>query len=93
LKVVLPNISADIKNAGGEVLLMVLGGRAPDAAWLSSLNFGGEVWAVDKGVEACQRAGLVPGRIIGDCDSAEPSSWQWAVNQARPSSSTKATRT
>ena len=84
MKLVLPNISADIKNAAGEVLLMVLGGRAPDSEWLSSLDFGGEIWAVDKGVEACQRSGIVPDRLIGDCDSAAPSSWQWAVDQGAP---------
>ena len=84
MKITLPQIFADLKNTSGELLLMVLGGRAPAPEWFSSLAWRGEVWAVDRGVETCRKCGIVPYRLIGDCDSAEPSSWQWAVDGGAP---------
>lgn len=72
-------------NAGGEdCLLMVLGGRAPSAAWLSSLSCFSKVWAVDKGIEVCRAAGLVPDMLIGDGDSASRESWRWAEEKNVP---------
>lgn len=63
---------------------MVLGGRAPAAGWLAALAFGGEAWAVDRGIEACRAAGIVPRRLIGDCDSAARESWRWAEDNGVP---------
>ncbi len=60
---------------------MVLGGRAPAADWLAALAFGGESWAVDRGIEACRAAGIVPRRLVGDCDSAAHESWRWAEDK------------
>ena len=84
MKIELPRISAEIKNTDGELLLMVLGGRAPSPEWFASLHLGGPVWAVDRGVETCHQCDLVPDRLIGDCDSASPQSWQWAARSGAP---------
>lgn len=39
---------------------------------------------MDRGVEACRAAGLVPDRLIGDQDSASLETWQWAEAQGVP---------
>lgn len=66
---------------GGRKLLLVLGGRAPDTPWLDSFRQEGwELWAVDRGVEACRRAGWLPRLVLGDRDSASPADWDWAVS-------------
>lgn len=84
MKFVLPDIQANVKNTKGETLTLVLGGRAPQLEWFSSLALGGELWAVDKGVEVCRAAGRMPDRLVGDCDSASRESWQWAVDGGAP---------
>ena len=61
-------------------VIMVLGGRTPDAAWFSKVAQGVDVWAADKGVEVCRSAGVVPDMLIGDCDSASEQSWRWAID-------------
>ena len=62
-------------------LVMVLGGRAPSPEFLASLARGCEVWAVDRGVEACRAAGVVPAALIGDRDSGSAQSWRWAAER------------
>lgn len=63
-----------------ERLLMVLGGRAPAPEWLHEFAESADmdVWAVDRGVDACMASGVVPSVLIGDRDSASPEAWQWA---------------
>ena len=68
--------------------LMILGGRAPDSAWMSDLvtrNFSAvpesvAVWAVDSGVHVCRASEIVPLLLIGDRDSASADDWDWAVS-------------
>lgn len=81
----LPQVTIEQDN-GTETdsALMVLGGREPSPLWLSELAFRGEVWAVDRGIEACRRAGIIPRRLIGDCDSASAESWRWAEDNGVP---------
>ena len=55
-----------------DACLLVVGGRAPEAAWLREAAKGREVWAVDHGLDACLAAGIRPQRLIGDGDSAAP---------------------
>lgn len=64
-----------------ERLLMVLGGRAPDAGWLGSFAglASGGIWAVDRGADVCMAAGVRPHVLIGDGDSASPEARRWAL--------------
>lgn len=64
-----------------EIVLMLLGGRRASAAWLASAAFYTSAWAVDSGVEMCRDAGIVPERLIGDMDSADPLARQWAESK------------
>ena len=67
-----------------DACLLVVGGRAPEAAWLREAAKGREVWAVDHGLDACLAAGIRPQRLIGDGDSAAPAAWQLAKEQHIP---------
>lgn len=60
---------------------MVLGGRAPSPEFLARLAACGEVWAVDRGVDACRAAGVVPAALIGDRDSGSAEGWRWAAER------------
>lgn len=55
--------------AGNEVLL-VAGGRKPLIPWLLEAAEGRVVWAIDRGVDICMEAGLLPALVLGDADSA-----------------------
>lgn len=80
MKLLLPNISADIDNVSGKTLVLALGGRAPSKEWFSALDVSGGLWAIDSGVEICRALGKVPERLVGDRDSASCGSWQWAID-------------
>ena len=58
--------------------LLVLGGRTPDPAWLRQAAAGREVWALDRGADACRAAGVVPARLLGDLDSVSDQGRDWA---------------
>lgn len=58
--------------------LLILGGRAPNAAWLKKIAAGRALWAVDRGVEVCQTLSAVPQYLVGDADSAQKSAWDRA---------------
>ncbi|MDO5116211.1 MAG: thiamine diphosphokinase [Synergistaceae bacterium] len=76
-----------IEKIGGAELpsaLMALGGRPPAPSWLSGLKFDGEVWAVDRGIDICRAAGIVPQMLIGDGDSATREGWLWAEERGVP---------
>ena len=60
---------------------MVLGGRAPSPKFLASLARGCELWAVDRGVEACRAAGIAPAALVGDRDSGSAEGWRWAAER------------
>ena len=66
--------------ASAEPVLLVLGGRVPDPVWLSELarSVPGEVWALDRGADACRAAGVRPGRLLGDFDSVSREGYEWA---------------
>ena len=59
-------------------VLLVAGGRKPKSSWLLEAAQGRSVWAIDRGVNACMEAGLLPELILGDADSASPKLWKAA---------------
>lgn len=63
------------------IILMLLGGRRASAEWLAAASFYTAAWAVDSGVEMCRDAGIIPERLIGDMDSADPQAWKWAESR------------
>lgn len=65
--------------ATGVECLLVAGGMAPDQAWLTAVAKKRIVWSIDRGISYCRKAGIIPNRLVGDCDSASPEDWQWAL--------------
>lgn len=65
-------------------VLLVAGGRPPSVEWLRVVGKTMPVWAVDRGVETCHRAGVTPEKLIGDADSSSFQDWHWAVEQGIP---------
>lgn len=71
-EVKLPQFSAVLSGDIAEIkpILVVLGGRVPDADWLAAVaKNSDEVWAADSGGSACLKAKIIPARLIGDFDS------------------------
>lgn len=82
----LPQLSASC--SGSRVLkevLIVAGGRSPERNWLKKTCQKRDLlWAVDRGLDICLEAGLVPDRIIGDFDSVSAKILQSAVDRGIP---------
>jgi len=81
-----PQIKANISpGSGSPSLVLVAGGRAPDPCWLALLCKGKTAWAIDRGIDACMGAGVVPSLFIGDRDSASKKGILWASEKEVPS--------
>lgn len=62
-------------------ILIVAGGRAPDADWLKKTYREEDLlWSVDRGLEVCLETGLIPDRVIGDFDSVSEEALQRAID-------------
>ena len=52
-------------------VILVAGGRPPDANWLKRVVQNCPVWAIDRGIDVCRSASVIPEILIGDADSIE----------------------
>ena len=77
MKLTIPQCTVVFQQAEAELVVMVAGGRAPAAKWLAAMAQFYPVWAVDRGIETCREAAVVPEILLGDADSGAASSWQW----------------
>lgn len=59
-------------------LVLVGGGRQPSKDWLQKAVKGRTLWCIDHGVDICHELGIVPERLLGDFDSCNNTSLQWA---------------
>ena len=79
IKISLPNLKAElIPGTCSPSLVLVAGGRTPDSHWLEQLCQKNTTWAVDRGVDTCISAGVIPSFFIGDRDSASREGILWA---------------
>ncbi len=62
-------------------LLLVGGGRQPSKDWLQEAAKGRTLWCIDHGVDICHELGLVPKLLLGDFDSCNIDSLQWAKDK------------
>lgn len=67
-----------------EEILFVSGGRRPDEKYFLEVSEGGKIFAVDKGIEICHDLKILPEILIGDFDSAEKISVDWAIKNKIP---------
>ena len=59
-------------------LVLVGGGRQPSKDWLQKAVKGRTLWCIDHGVDICHELGIVPEMLLGDFDSCNNTSLQWA---------------
>lgn len=69
---------------GRTPLILVAGGRSPEPRWLHELCANKEVWAIDRGVDACFYSGILPSLFIGDGDSASRHAKKWLTDNKVP---------
>lgn len=65
-------------------VILVAGGRPPDANWLKRVVQNCPVWAIDRGIDVCRSASVIPEILIGDADSSAADSWQWGEDLRIP---------
>ncbi len=68
----------------GREFLFVAGGRKPNLNWFSKVAAGKKIFCIDKGIEICHALKLLPEYLIGDFDSAEKNSLDWAKEKNIP---------
>ena len=67
-----------------EEILIVSGGRKPEKNFFLNVAKNKKIFAVDKGIEICHENNILPEILIGDFDSAENFSVDWAVENKIP---------
>lgn len=67
-----------------EEILFVSGGRKPDKKYFLKLAENKKIFAVDRGIEICRENNILPTVLIGDFDSAEKFSVDWAIKNKIP---------
>ena len=84
MKLSLPQGNFFVDAAASGLVVLVAGGRPPALAWLQQLARNYPVWAIDRGIDVCREAAVIPEILIGDADSGSPSAWQWSGLQDIP---------
>lgn len=78
-KIKLPGMTIEYAgNVPNKELLLVGGGRQPAKDWLQKTANGRTLWCIDHGIDICHELGLVPEILLGDFDSCNSGSLQWA---------------
>ena len=65
-------------------VLLVAGGRPPEAKWLTQAAEQFPVWSIDSGIDSCYESQVIPERLIGDGDSATSEGWNWGKGLGVP---------
>ena len=82
--IALPQLTIYGENYTDTPWLLITGGRAPDASWLSKLPPTEKTYAADHGLDTCHRQNIIPDYILGDGDSAAPATWNWGKSLGVP---------
>lgn len=80
----LPQCEIFSANGAAQEILFVAGGRAPNVDWFSKISDRRKIFCIDKGIELCCACEIVPSFLIGDFDSADKNSVEWARTKNFP---------
>lgn len=80
---ILPQCEIDFLTSAQEILF-VSGGRAPNRDWFKKIAIGRKIFCIDKGIELCRECEVIPDYLIGDFDSADKNSVDWAQKNKIP---------
>ena len=81
-RLILPQLeycNPTIKNLS-EVIL-IAGGRKPNVDWFNEVKMDRSIYCIDRGIDFCREIDRFPELLIGDFDSAEIESVQWALDK------------
>lgn len=70
------NVSFDVDNE----IILISGGRPPSIEWFKQIQSNHKIICIDKGIDFCKENNIVPDLLIGDFDSANETSVQWAIS-------------
>lgn len=84
MEIVLPQGRFFVNVEASDPVILAAGGRPPDECWLQQVARSYPVWAIDRGIEVCRLADVVPEILIGDADSGSAEAWQWAESLRVP---------
>lgn len=62
-------------------ILFISGGRPPSREFFLEVANGRKIFCIDKGIELCKACEVIPSVLIGDFDSANKNSVEWAQNK------------
>ena len=68
----------EVDSRPAQEILFVSGGRVPSREFFLEVSSGRKIFCIDKGIELCKACELVPNFLIGDFDSADKNSVDWA---------------
>ena len=68
----------EVDSRPAQEILFVSGGRVPSREFFLNVAGGRKIFCIDKGIELCRACGVVPDFLIGDFDSADKNSVDWA---------------
>jgi len=76
----LPQGILSLSKVKRERIVVVAGGRRPDAAWLKNAAAAQKIFCADRGIDYCYEAGILPDFLCGDKDSGCHENWLLAKN-------------
>ena len=82
--IALPQLTIYGDNYTETPWLLITGGRAPAAHWLSQLPPTEKIYAADHGLDTCRKQNIIPDYILGDGDSATSDTWNWGKSLGVP---------
>ena len=72
-------INFSTENFFDEIIL-ISGGRQPNINWFNKIKMNREIICIDHGIDFCRVNNIIPNFLIGDFDSANKNSLQWAID-------------
>ena len=61
-------------------IVLITGGRQPNFDWFKQMIENRQIVCIDHGIDFCKENDIVPNFLIGDFDSADNYSIQWAID-------------
>jgi len=84
MKIELPQGRFFLASESSDPVILVAGGRPPNEKWLKQVAQRYPVWAIDRGIDVCRSAAVIPKILVGDADSGAVEAWQWAESHHVP---------
>lgn len=81
--IILPQCEIFYPNSAQEIVF-IGGGRVPSRNFFLEVANGRKIFCIDRGIELCRACEVIPDYLIGDFDSADKNSVDWARKNKIP---------